>query len=153
MREQWLQRLKIPADRIEAINAVLLGGHLQAIEALLAVVEEFGGPEQINRQAEAARRLPALLEQVERVRPEYLCDLRWLIEQRDAGGFISIADYRRRLLGERAEHMRFTDHGAVTLEISACQYDAGGAPRPRAGRADAGPVHPGAQDEGTGRGR
>ena len=43
-------------------------------------------------------------------------------EQRDAGAFISISDYRRKVLGEKAESMTFADDYAVTLEISSAQY-------------------------------
>ncbi|HEX9636430.1 MAG TPA: hypothetical protein VGB99_02760 [Acidobacteriota bacterium] len=122
MRQQLLQRLKIPPDRLDAINQVLVGGDLKAIEGLLEVVEEFGTPEAINRQAAEAGRLPNLLRQVQRVRPEYLPELEWLAEQRDRSRFISVADFRRKVLGERADTMRFADPSAVTLEISACQY-------------------------------
>jgi len=122
MRQQLLQRLKIPADRLDAINQVLVGGDLRVIEGLLEVVEEFGTPEAINRQAAEAGRLPNLLREVKRVRPEYLLELEWLAEQRDRGRFISVADYRRKVLGARADTMRFADQSAVTLEISACQY-------------------------------
>ena len=122
MRQQLLQRLKIPPDRLDAINQVLVGGDLRVIEGLLEVVEEFGTPEAINRQAAEAGRLPNLLRQVQRVRPEYLPELEWLAEQRDRSRFISVADFRRKVLGERADTMRFADPSAVTLEISACQY-------------------------------
>jgi hypothetical protein len=45
-----------------------------------------------------------------------------LEEQRDKGAFISVADYRRKVLGDKANTMTFADDYAVTLEISACQY-------------------------------
>jgi hypothetical protein len=48
--------------------------------------------------------------------------LNWLIEQRDRGAFISVADYRRKILGEAAETTQFKDEYAVTLEVSALQY-------------------------------
>jgi len=122
MREQLLQRLKIPTDRLDAINAVLLNPDLQVIDDFLKVVEEFGGPEEINRKAQEACLLPNLLKQVEETRPQYLTELDWLNEQRDRGGFVSVAGFRRQLLGEMADRMRFADDFAVTLEISACQY-------------------------------
>ena len=38
------------------------------------------------------------------------------------GAFISVADYRRKVLGPKADGMTFQDDFAVTLEISAAQY-------------------------------
>jgi hypothetical protein len=86
------------------------------------VVEKYGAPEAINRQAAAARQLPALLERVKAVHPAYLADLEWLQAQRDAGAFVSLSEYRRRLLGPRVETLPFDPRRAVTLELSACQY-------------------------------
>ncbi|HHJ07193.1 MAG TPA: hypothetical protein ENK24_06810, partial [Anaerolineae bacterium] len=82
----------------------------------------YGTPEEINRQAAAARQLPNLLKKVEETKPEYLADLEWLARQRDKGAFISVSDYRRKVLGKKADSMRFQDDFAVTLEVSACQY-------------------------------
>jgi hypothetical protein len=122
MNESIRERLKISADRLDDINAVLLNPDMGVINDFLTVVAKYGSPEEINRQAEAARQLPALLNRVRETRPEYLADLEWLTEQRNQGVFISIADYRRKVLGERAAMMDFKDDFAVTLEISACQY-------------------------------
>jgi hypothetical protein len=87
-------RLKIPADRLD----------------------------EINRKAQEARRLPNLLGRLKEIGSPYLADLEWLIEQRDRHAFISVADYRRKVLGARADTMTFLDDLAVTLEISALQY-------------------------------
>jgi hypothetical protein len=54
--------------------------------------------------------------------PEALKDLNWLIQQRDKGAFISVADYRKKVLGNAAKKMKFKDKYAVTLEVSALQY-------------------------------
>ena len=53
---------------------------------------------------------------------EIAADLNWLIEQRDSGRFISVADYRLKVKGEAAKHIQFMDENAVTLEVSALQY-------------------------------
>ena len=94
------------------------------------------------------------LNRVKTDKPEYLADLEWLAAQRDAGAFISVADYRRKVLGDKAETMTFADDYAVTLEISALQYFPWlrpyGRTRHRKRDADAGALHPGAQDGGTG---
>jgi hypothetical protein len=52
----------------------------------------------------------------------YVPDLEWLVKERDRGAFIAITDYRRKILGERAESIKFKTANAVTLEISAFQY-------------------------------
>ena len=95
---------------------------MRVINDFLAVVAKYGTPEEINAKAQAARQLPALRQRVQEINPAYLADLDWLVEQRDKGAFISVADYRRKVLGDRADSMTFADDFAVTLEISAAQY-------------------------------
>lgn len=116
------QRLAIPAARLEAVNGVLLDPHSRVLNDFLAIVAKYGTPEEINRQHREARRMENLFKQVEAKAPEHLKDLNWLIEQRDRGAFISVADYRRKVLGDAAKTMTFKDDYAVTLEISALQY-------------------------------
>lgn len=120
--EDLRQRLAIPPARLEALNALLLAPDVRMMDDFLAVVARYGTPEEINRKATEARRLSNLLARVKAIRPEYLADLEWLQQQRDAGAFISVADYRRKVLGPAADSMTFQDDFAVTLEISAAQY-------------------------------
>jgi len=122
MSEDLRQRLEISSDRLAAINAILLDPEMEVIDDFLEVVAKYGTPEEINRKAAEARRLPALLERVQATRPEYAADLTWLAEQRDKCAFIDEAEYRRKVLGQAADQMTFADDFAVTLEISACQY-------------------------------
>jgi hypothetical protein len=114
--------LKISSAAVDEINALLLDPGNQAISAFFDVVHKYGTPEEINRKAAEARQLPSLLGRLKEVQPSYIDDLEWLAEQRDRQAFISIADYRRKVLGERASGMSFKDDLAVTLEISAMQY-------------------------------
>jgi len=116
------RRLAIPSDRLDALNTMLLDPDARIVNDLLAVVARYGTPGEINREAREAGQLPALLEQVRAVQPDYLADLEWLTEQRDQDAFVSIADYRRGVLGDRADTMTFRDDKAVTLEVSALQY-------------------------------
>lgn len=116
------ERLKIPNDRLDAINALLLHPDMRVVDDFLAVVAKYGTPEEINEKAQAARQLDTLLQQVETVCPQYLPDLQWLMQARDDRLFISEADYRRRVLGDRADAMTFADDFAVTLEVSSLQY-------------------------------
>lgn len=115
-------RLRIPADRLEEINAVLLDPDMDVINDFLDVVAKYGTPEEINAKARQAREMDNLLAKVEATQPDYLDDLAWLIEQRDKGAFVSVADYRREVLGDQADQVDFADDYAVTLEISALQY-------------------------------
>ena len=122
MESQYRQLLKIPASRLDEINAVLLDPQTRVINDFLEVVAKYGTPEEINRKHREARKLENLLKKVQAKNPAYIQDLNWLMEQRDKGAFISVADYRRKVLGPKADGMRFKDESAVTLEVSALQY-------------------------------
>jgi hypothetical protein len=114
--------LQIPSSRLESINQILADPDMKIINDFLAVVAKYGTPEEINAKAEAARQMSILREKVGRIQPDYLKDLDWLQEQREKDAFISIDEYRKKVLGERSGKMSFNDDFAVTLEISACQY-------------------------------
>jgi hypothetical protein len=116
------QRLAIPGDRLDLINAFLLDPEGRIVNDLLAVVARYGTPDEINAQAREAGRLPALLDRVRTGNPDYFAELEWLAGQRDRGAFVGIADYRRSLLGDRADAITFRDDLAVTLEVSSLQY-------------------------------
>ena len=122
MNEEMRKRLTIAPDRLEAINQVLLNPDSQVVNNFLEVVAKHGTPEEINRKAEEARQLPALLERVKQTKPEHLELLDWLTEQRDSGKFVSMQTYRNEVLGDKAKTTQFNDDMAVTLEISAAQY-------------------------------
>ena len=119
MTQDLRNLLKIPYERLDEINAVLLNPDERVVNEFLAVVEKYGTPAEINAKAAEARKLENLLAQV---KPEYLEDLKWLAEQRDAGAFITVAAYKEKVLGEKAATTEFLDDFAVTLEVSACQY-------------------------------
>ncbi len=114
--------LAISTAVVEQINALLLDPNSRVINDFMAVVEKYGTPEEINRKAAEARQLPRLMERLRDVAPAAISGLEWLAEQRDRRAFISVADYRRKVLGPRADEMQFADEFAVTLEISALQY-------------------------------
>jgi hypothetical protein len=122
MEQPIQQLLKIPQERLEEVNAILLDPNIRVVRDLLEVVARHGTPAEINRKAAQAGELSSLLRRVREVKPEYLDPLRWLETQRDRGAFISVADYRRKVLGDRAAAARFKDDFAVTLEVSAAQY-------------------------------
>lgn len=122
MKNDLRQRLAVSADRLEALNAVLLNPDTRVINEFLEVVSKYGTPEEINQLASEASHLPKILKKVEAVKPDYLEDLKWLQEQREQRAFITIADYRRKVLGEKADTTNFNEDCPVTLEVSATQY-------------------------------
>jgi hypothetical protein len=116
------QKLKIDNTRLKEINEFLLRDDNTLVTDLLKVIEKYGGVDEINKKAEEARKLENLLAQLEAKDSDYVKDLTWLQEQRDDDAFISIPDYRRKILGDMVSSTKFDDSFAVTLEISACQY-------------------------------
>jgi len=114
--------LKISPDKLKTFNTVLLDPDSQVMKDFLGVVAKYGTPSEINRKHRASRKMENLFKLVEARNPDYIKDLKWLVEQRDRGAFISVADYRRKVLGNAAQKMKFKDKYAVTLEVSALQY-------------------------------
>jgi hypothetical protein len=122
MVEDLRHKLTIPTERLEDINAILLNPETRVINDFLEVVAKYGTPNEINSMAQEASQLPTLLKKVEATKPEYLEDLQWLEEQREEQAFISISDYRRKVLGEKVNETSFNEDCPVTLEVSATQY-------------------------------
>jgi hypothetical protein len=122
MDSELRNRLTISHSQLEEINALILDPDMQVINDFLAVVARYGTVDEINGKAEQARQLPSLLARMKEIDSPYLADLEWVAKQRDKGAFLSVADYRRKVLGDRASTMTFEDDFAVTLEISALQY-------------------------------
>ncbi len=115
-------RLKISPDRLSAINEVILNPNSQIMADFLKVVAKYGTPEEINEKAQEAGKLENLLQKTAETKPEYRKELDWLIEQKENNAFISIADYRQKILGEKFLSTEFNEDLAVTLEVSALQY-------------------------------
>jgi hypothetical protein len=122
MDEKVRQLLRIDPSRLDDLNSILLDPDMVVINDFLKVVEKYGTPEEINRKAQQASKLDNLIKQVEATKPEYMQDLRWLEQQRDRSAFVSVSDYRKKVLGDKSKEIKFKDEFAVTLEISACQY-------------------------------
>lgn len=114
--------LKINPDLLGSVNSVLLDPNSRVMKNFFDVVAKYGTPEEINRKHRESRKMENLFKQVEARAPDHIKDLNWLIQQRDRGAFIPVADYRHKVLGEAAKKMKFKDEYAVTLEVSALQY-------------------------------
>jgi hypothetical protein len=101
---------------------MILDPKCEVVNAFLDVVRKHGGPEAINRKAAEARQLPRLLERLKSSGSLYSADVEWLVRERDRGAFVTIADFRKAVLGDRAKTSKPDERHPVTLEISALQY-------------------------------
>jgi len=122
MSKNLREKLKISNRRLREINDFLLDPKNEVVSALLKLVKKYGGPEAINRKADEARKLENLLKRLKRSKSPYYEDVMWLTEQRDRGAFITMKDYRKKILGKKTAKTRISKKNAVTLEISAMQY-------------------------------
>ncbi|MBA7650112.1 hypothetical protein ES703_57913 [subsurface metagenome] len=116
------KKLKITNKAIEAVNKFLTDENNVLINDLFEIIDKYGGIDEINKKAREARNLDNLLDKLRKKKPEYVQDIEWLIEQRDNNAFISIIDYRKKILGDKFSEIKFDKDYAVTLELSACQY-------------------------------
>ena len=116
------EKLRIKEDDLKEINDFLLRKDNPLTNGLFKIIEKYGGVEDINRKAKEARKLENLMKRLEKKKSPYVKDLGWLIKQRDKKAFISIPDYRRKILGKKADSMKFDESFAVTLEISAFNF-------------------------------
>jgi len=116
------KRLRIKSPALKEVNQFLLDPNNPVVNGLLRVVEKYGTPGEINAKARKAQKLSNLFKRLQVMKSPYLKDLEWLMAERDRGSFISISEFRRKVLGKRADGMTFDEAHAVTLEISAFQY-------------------------------
>lgn len=116
------ERLRIDEGNLREINEFLLQKNNPLVNAVLQIVEKYGGVDEINRKAKEARRIESLMGRLERKRSPFVKDLEWLVKMRDEEAFISIPEYRKKILGKKAESIKFNEAFAVTLEISAFNF-------------------------------
>ncbi len=114
------KKLAISEERLKEVNDFLLDPNSWIVNDLLMLIEKHGGADEINRKAREAGKLDNILARMDG--SPHLKDIQWLMEQRDKGAFISVPEYRRRVLGKDADSMKFDEANAVTLEISACNF-------------------------------
>ena len=107
---------------MKEINDFLLRKDNPLTNGLLKIIEKYGGVDEINRKAKETRKLENVMNRLKKKKSPYVKDLEWLIKQRDKEAFISISDYRRKILGKKADSMKFNESFAVTLEISAFNF-------------------------------
>jgi hypothetical protein len=122
MDQKYRELMAIPKSRLDAINQVLQDPKSKVMEGFLAVVSKYGTPDEINRKHAESRRLDNLLKLVQASNPAHMADLNWLIQESKSRRFVSVADYRAKVVGAERSRQRFADDFAVTLEVSALQY-------------------------------
>jgi len=116
------KRLKIDEENLGKINEFLLRKDNLLVNRLIEIVEKHGGVEEINRKAKESRKLKNLMTRLAKKKSPFVEELEWLIKQRDKEAFISIPDYRRKILGKKVDTIKFDESFAVTLEISAFNF-------------------------------
>ena len=116
------ERLRIKEENLKEINDFLLKKDNPLVNGMLEIVEKYGGVDEINRKARESRKLENLMNRLRKKKSAHVNDLEWLIKQRDKEAFISISDYHRKILGKKADSMKFDESFAVTLEISAFNF-------------------------------
>ena len=114
--------LKISDLRLQEVNDLLTDPDNESVSQILEIVEKYGGPEEINRQAAEARDFENLMARLKEINSPYVADIEWLAEQRDKRAFVSMPDYYDRVLGDRDAAAAINRDNAVTLEISALQF-------------------------------
>ncbi|MDH7509045.1 MAG: hypothetical protein QHH00_06570 [Methanomassiliicoccales archaeon] len=122
MIKKLRDRLEIPGSALKEINDFLLDPSNEIINDILSVIEKYGTPEEINAKAQEARRLEKLLQRLKDMNSPYLRDIEWLLDARAKKKFISIREFRKKVLGEVANEIAFNEKYPVILEISALQY-------------------------------
>ncbi|MBX5326503.1 MAG: hypothetical protein ACQXXH_05270 [Candidatus Bathyarchaeia archaeon] len=116
------EKLRINEENLKAVNDFLLKKDNPLVNNLLKIIDKYGGLQEINRKARACCKLEAFMKRLEKKKSPFLKDLEWLVKQRDEGAFITIPEYRRKILGKKAGSMSFDESFAVTLEISAFNF-------------------------------
>jgi hypothetical protein len=122
MAHELRKKLRIGQERLAELNDFLVDPKNALVGRVVDLVERLGGPDELNRKHAAARKLPNLMRRLADEKSPYGADVQWLIDQRDQGAFVSLDEYRERVLGSAAGKTKPDAKHAVTLEISALQY-------------------------------
>jgi len=115
-------RLRIQPADLEEVNELLAGPGNALIDGLLDLVERHGGVAEINRRGDEAGRLETRLARLHDEDSPFLEGLGWLTEQRDAGAFVTLPEYREKVLGAAMATTACDEDRAVTLEISSLHF-------------------------------
>jgi hypothetical protein len=111
--------LKIDRKALDSINKLLASDDNPVTSDLQKVMDKYGGAKAINAAAAQNGKLESLLAKVKGKNPRYADDLAWLAEQKKAGKFISMEEFKK---NSGAPAAFKDDSWQVTLEVSALQY-------------------------------
>lgn len=114
------KKLSLQPEILAQINDFIEKENNPVIDNFLAVIEKYGGVDQINQQARESASLDLRLKKLAQMNSPYLKELEWLQEQKEHKSFIKMEDYVNKVLNGR--QVDFKQDFAVTLEISALQY-------------------------------
>jgi hypothetical protein len=121
-RDGMREQLRIRREDVDIVSDFLASPDNSLMEGLFDLIDKYGGVAAINSAADEAGRLETRLARLREEQSPFLAGLDWLAEQRDAGAFVTLPEYRRSVLGSDADDLALDEHNAVTLEISALQY-------------------------------
>jgi hypothetical protein len=116
------EKLRIGEENLGEINDFILRKDDRLINGLLSIIDKYGGVEEISRKAQQCCKLETYMNKLEKKKSPFLEDLKWLAQQRDKDAFISIPEYRRKILGKKADSTKFEESCCITLEISAFNF-------------------------------
>lgn len=116
------KKLRIHEENLTEINEFLLTKDNPLVDGLLEIVEKHGGVNEINRKAKQNRKPEVLMGRLEKNKSLFVKDIEWLVKQKDKEAFISIPEYKKKILGKKVGSMKFDESFAVTLEISAFNF-------------------------------
>ena len=120
MSDNLRNKLKIPYSRLDEINELFLDGEEKIINDFLDVVKRYGTPVEINEKANVSRKIPNLVKKIEKVAPEHLGDINWLIEQKESESFCSIKEYRQNVLGNKLSSTPVNEDLLSLLKLALC---------------------------------
>src|SRR3990172_2915332 len=109
LREELIQKMRIPSGRIDEINEAIFNPDQHVIKAFLDVVTKYGSQDEINAKEAESGKLSSLEAKVEQTCPEYLDELFWLQKKVENNSFIRISNFRRKILGEKANAVSFKE--------------------------------------------
>ena len=90
MYSDMRNKLVIDDKRLGEVNDFLLDPNNKLVNDFLAVIEKYGGPDEINRKAQESGKVENLMARLHKKNPLYAKELEWLIEQRDKLAFITV---------------------------------------------------------------
>ena len=67
--------LKISGERLQEVNDLLTDPANESVGQILEIVEKYGGPEEINRQAAETRDFGNLMARLKEINSTYIADI------------------------------------------------------------------------------